>query len=288
MKSKLAYLALLAICSVAAASGQVPPGSNRSDLIRAARSDDPIARMRAFEALKAQPGGVGDPELVVELLERENELVESTWVESNGTSGIVDSYGEGFAEYIGQLAGECSAHCDHHDPRVVRALAGVFTGDSPGMVDLAVDHGAELLPMALEKAKSRWVEFQEKGLLMLGGIGGASRGLSDRQAASVDSALITCLSRSCEPIGGSAAAQAIATMIRLNPGISAERRLRMHDAIVAATANGDSMIRRAAVVALRDFRNSNDVALLNRISQEDPDASVRNEAHDVRLKLQIP
>jgi len=287
MTDRYLFVALLAFCATAARA-QGSPGEARSSLLRGIHSSNPLERMSAFEDLRSQPGGVRDPSLVMELLERENQLEESTWVESNGTTGIVDLYGEGYTEYVNDLVEECIHHCDQRDPRAVRALGKALVGDSPYLVDLAVGHGSELLPIALETAASHWPDFQQKGLLMLGSIAGGSRSLSERETASIDSALTTCLLRSCDPITGSAAADAVAHIIELNPGISSVRRLKMHDAIVVATGNSERILRRSAVLALRDLREPSDAKLLEKLSQDDPDPIVRQQARIVRLKLRAP
>jgi len=286
MTHRYLSVALLAFCATAARAQGSPDGA-RSSLLRI-RSGNPLERMSAFEDLRSEPGGLSDPSLVLELLERENQLEESTWVQSDGATGIVDLYGEGYAEYVNDLVEECIHHCDERDPRAMRALGKALVGDSPYLVDLAVGHGSELLPIALETAASHWPDFQQKGLLMLGSIGGGSRGLSERETASIDSALTTCLLRSCDPITGSAAADALAHMIELNPGISGIRRQKMHDAIVAATGSSERILRRSAVLALRDLREPSDAKLLDRLSQDDPDPIVRQQARIVSLKLRAP
>jgi len=272
----------------------------QQDLAALLQSSDPLIRASAFETLHQEPHSFATSAMaarLADLLERENQLISITTRESNGNVGLVDKYSEGFGEYLSDLAVECFAHCDMRNAKTVVALADAFPAENPYARQLAAEHGPELLFSILERARSGEPDDKCDAVAMLGNIAVGSRTLSDRQTATIDSALIASLNDRPETTLPAAAARAFGAMVDGGVPLSPERRLAIHRAVVRATSSPDGDTRVEAVRALGKFHNQGDLALLQRISQSDAARSVsggrehypvRDEAIKASAKLARP
>ena len=78
-----------------------------TQLLNELQSPDVRRRERAFNELLRTPVVLADPVVsgaIVDLLERETRLIETTLRESKGEIGVSDKYGEGFGEYYSAVA----------------------------------------------------------------------------------------------------------------------------------------------------------------------------------------
>jgi hypothetical protein len=107
-----------------ASGGQQKPATNQSvsDLLAGLRSDDWTERAQAFERLRSDPRALSDSKVqegLLSVLDRENQLVESTLRDSQGHVGVSDKYGEGFGEYVGELGETVDSFANWNDPHQV-------------------------------------------------------------------------------------------------------------------------------------------------------------------------
>ena len=119
------------------------------------------------EVFKAAP--VAD--LIVNLLQRENQLVRSTLLESQGRVGVSQKYGEGYSEYYSQLLDTAARIGNKEDPRVLEILArSSYNEDSPFAIKLSRDYGPRISPVILDLARSSFVYDKVQGVGMTGTI----------------------------------------------------------------------------------------------------------------------
>jgi HEAT repeat protein len=95
------------------------------------------------------------------LLDRENQVIRNTLLESDGKIPVSDKYGEGYSEYYAQLLGSVEQTVDWYDPHEVCILVqGSYNPDSQFGTTLAVRGGATaarcLLEMAQGSDNDRW------------------------------------------------------------------------------------------------------------------------------------
>ena len=247
-------------------------GRSQAELVVALRSSDPGTRASAFQALQAKPGGLSAPGVsnaLADLLEKENQLIESTIRDSHGRLGIVDVYGEDYGEYVSQLASECATRCELRNPRVVLMLAETFPGESPEATHLAAMHGSLLLPIFLDKMSGQGIDRRRNALVWLGEIAVGSNTLSSQQTAMLDSSLVGCVTRTCLQVLVEEALSSIEAIVTRRADLSASRRTLYHRTVVAAMSSTSEDIRFGAVGALAAFRDSSDLALLERLRQRD-------------------
>jgi len=104
--------------------GQQKPASNPSlaDLLIQLNSNQWTARAKAFQQLSTDPktlGKVQVQEALLDLLDRENQLIESTLRDSHGQVGVSDKYGEDYGEYVAQLGETIDSFANWSDSRQV-------------------------------------------------------------------------------------------------------------------------------------------------------------------------
>jgi hypothetical protein len=99
--------------------------ANKSDiagLLTQLKSDQWAERAKAYEQLSSEPKGLDNPkvkEALLDVLDRENRLIESTLRDSLGQVGVSDTYGEGFGEYVGDLGETVDSFANWSDSRQV-------------------------------------------------------------------------------------------------------------------------------------------------------------------------
>ena len=79
-------------------------------------------RAEAYEELRDDPMAIPKPEVqsaLMELLDRENQLIESTLRDSHERVGVSEKYGEGLSEYVGELGETVDTFANWNDPRQV-------------------------------------------------------------------------------------------------------------------------------------------------------------------------
>lgn len=116
---------LASICAMNVSAQRTVTGAGRQhlvDLLAALHSEMWMDRAAAYEELVADPAAMQKPEVrsaLLDLLDREDQLIESTLRESHGHIGVSAKYGEGFGEYVGDLGETIDSFGDWNDPREV-------------------------------------------------------------------------------------------------------------------------------------------------------------------------
>src|SRR5215831_17269380 len=98
---EMSFVLCLANFMMVFASARQPTlaGADISDLLVQLRSPDWTVRANAYERLRADPTALARPDVrrpLLNLLERENQLVDATLRASHEEVGISSKYGEGF------------------------------------------------------------------------------------------------------------------------------------------------------------------------------------------------
>jgi HEAT repeat protein len=91
---------------------------------------------------------------LVDLLDRENRLIEETLRESNGAEGVSVKYGEGYSEYYSRLLGAVMQTADFADSRAVSALAHSSYDPGSLIVKELAAHANAIAPVVLELTSS--------------------------------------------------------------------------------------------------------------------------------------
>jgi HEAT repeat protein len=109
--------------------------------------------------------------VLVDLLDRENRLIETTLRESHEQVGVSRKYGDAYGDYIDDLRDTVAEVADLHDPRVIKILMmSSFAPDSIFGRKLAI-LGNTLIEPLLERAASdleieRSVAFEMFGIVV--------------------------------------------------------------------------------------------------------------------------
>lgn len=168
---KLILLIFIAMFIVGVAFAVNQKGNEQSRLLSQLRSDDWLQRSRGVEKLITDRKALGSKEVkdaLVDLLDRENQLIESTLRESHGLEGVSVKYGEGYSEYYSVLLGAVDQVADYNDKRTLNILVHCsYNYDSPFAMKLA-SHGEPVVPMLLEMANSDISSNRANALGVLG------------------------------------------------------------------------------------------------------------------------
>jgi HEAT repeat protein len=172
MKTRnLTLLALIAVFIAGVAFAVSQTSDDQPKLLSQLRSDDWLQRSRGVEKLIADRKALGSKEVkdaLVDLLDRENQLVESTLRASNGLEGVSVKYGEGYSEYYSVLLDAVDQVADYNDKRTLNILVHCsYNSDSPFAVKLA-SHGEVVVPFLLEMANSDISSSRASALGVLG------------------------------------------------------------------------------------------------------------------------
>ena len=171
-------LALAALLSVDAAALSAQSRRSSQSLLDSLRSPSVAVRADAFDELSRRgmvTSRIGAQ--LHQLFQRENAYF----------FGFPTS--EGYREYYDEVGEACMRFCDRSDPKVNRTLAGSsYNTDSPLAIELARDHGPDILPLLFELSRDssgpKWSEHRRFiGVTMLGVVAEQSRQLTpaDRQ-----------------------------------------------------------------------------------------------------------
>ncbi|MEN3335357.1 MAG: hypothetical protein V7641_4722 [Blastocatellia bacterium] len=174
MKSKgLALFTVIAIFIVGVVFAMSQESDNQTILLSRLHSDIWQQRAATVEKLIANRN-TDRYEVVknalIDLLDRENHLIESTFRESNGLEGVSVKYGEGYSEYYSVLADAVDQVADYSDQRTLNILIrGSYNPDSPFAMKLA-SYGEAPVPALLELAHGDFAPHRENALAILGEI----------------------------------------------------------------------------------------------------------------------
>lgn len=123
--SAITIAALLVLLVVAGYGQQQSPDtsdSNTALLLEQLKSDRWQDRAKAFETLSADPNDLRSTAVqgaLIDVLDHENHLVESTLRDSHEQVGVSEKYGEEFSEYVGALGATVDSFANWGDPRQV-------------------------------------------------------------------------------------------------------------------------------------------------------------------------
>lgn len=132
----------------------LPKGAFPPSVLAGLHSPDWQKRADAYANLKEDRERPDVRAVLLVLLDRENELIRKTLVESDGKVGVSEKYGEEYSEYYAQLLGSVEQTVDWYDPHEVCILAqGSYNPDSEFAATLAVRGGAIVAPCLLEMAQ---------------------------------------------------------------------------------------------------------------------------------------
>jgi hypothetical protein len=236
-------VACLAIAASATVQGQRPS----SDPVQQLRSADWGQRAKALEALRSKPALFAAPGMAATLLQslgREMEVIRATLRESRGAVGVSEKYGEGFGEYYSELFEACLTYCENQG----------------------------LLALMLRDARNG-SEAQSSAVELLGVVRNHATFLPQHRRV-IDSALVAAATFPESFMVRSAGLTALGNVLQANRSVAPEDKLRMRGAIVGATKDAYSSVRMAAVSALGDLRDPNDLPLLRQIAGGDTAQSV--------------
>lgn len=130
---------------------------DQSELIKQLASDDMKQRMEAF--YKIRSGGIApeNKELMnalLDLLEKENQLIDTTLRESNGRVGASGKYGEEYLEYVGWLGDVIFSKADLTDKRILSILLRSSYHPTARFAVKLLEYGDAAVPTLIELANS--------------------------------------------------------------------------------------------------------------------------------------
>jgi HEAT repeat protein len=236
-KRSLTLFTVVAIVVVGAMVVMSQHSEDRTMLLSQLQSDDWQTRAAAAEKVIANRNTRKSEEItnaLIDLLDRENQLIESTLRASNGMEGVSVKYGEGYSEYYSALLGAVDQVADYNDERTLNILVqSSYNGDSPFAMKLA-SYGDAVVPMLLNRANSDLASYQSEALAVLGEI------------LKVEKYRVSQLSE--------------------------ETREQVRQALIRGVGDQDVGVRMQAVRALGKADGKDTVELLERIAQSDPAA----------------
>jgi hypothetical protein len=138
---------------------QQKPADNPSVdvLLEQLRSAKVSQRIDGYERLKGNKAVLERADVrraLLDLLDRENKLVESTLRESDGREGVSGKYGEEFSEYEAELVESVVAFLDWNDQRQVCIVVRAAGGWQSGLADIVASNGKAAMPCLIQKSKS--------------------------------------------------------------------------------------------------------------------------------------
>jgi hypothetical protein len=231
----------------------------------------------------------GVPDALAAALEMETNLVDSIFRGSNGTQSVANVYGEDYTEYVNQLTSECSRRCDFSSPRVVVILARSVDNASAVAVRLAKANGPALLPLFVDQANGNSINDRADALGWIANIAARSDALTSEQTAMIDSSLIRCVLRTCPEVVVFDAVRSIGKIVDVRADLAPNRRLAFHRAVIAATSHPDKHTRWSAVEALGAFRDTSDLALLQKLAEAEPkNLGAAAASASARIRKRVP
>ena len=163
-------------------------GENQADLLAKLSSPNWQSREEAVEKLTGNPDSLKGNEVrsaLVELLERENRLIEETLRESNGTEGVSVKYGEGYSEYYSRLLGAVEQAADFNDSRTLAALARSSFNPGSSLGKKLASHGNAIAPSVLEVTSSDIPSIRSQAFGVLGEIVNTDKNQADHMSTEV-------------------------------------------------------------------------------------------------------
>jgi hypothetical protein len=217
-------------------------------LLNQLASPDFAARMRAYAAIDANPRNWTTrttARALMQLAKREDSVVVAIPHESGGKEDADSKYGEGYADYTGQVLDRCLKFCEWD------TVFAYLVHTATAVPDLRRDR-VELFVILY----------------------GDSR-FTLTQRAVIHSTFVGAAADPTSFLTRESALSAIRVALQSGLAIPSEQR-RLHHAVVVAAHDPYIDVRLAAVRLLSDLRDSADLPVLRRIASEDTARSVRN------------
>jgi hypothetical protein len=223
---------------------------NRSDLVSQLGSQNWQERATAVQKLATDADSLKSTEVrsaLVGLLDRENQLIESTLRESKGRAGVSTKYGEGYSEYYSTLLDVVDRIADVTDSRTLSILArSAYNPDSPFALKVA-SYGEPIVATLIELTNSDLSTDRGKALAILGEVLKRQHFRSDHIPASMVEQVKQLLEK--------------------------------------GAADADPYVRIQAVRSLGKARDENAIPILERIAQSDPSATSSAEPGEKRYPV---
>ncbi len=155
MRTRLMVIVAVLISLTPLQGQQTHPQPSVAELLTRLHSAVWKERSEAYEQLRAKPAALSSPKVrasLLDLLDRENQLVEST---NRGVGPSVDEkYGEAYAEYLGELGDTIDTFADWNDPHQVCIFVHEpYNPESKLGAKIAV-HAKSAMPCLLEMSNS--------------------------------------------------------------------------------------------------------------------------------------
>ena len=170
-RKRIALFTIIVIFIVGVVFAMSQKSEDRSILLSQLQFDDWQQRAAAVEKLIANRDTHRSEDVknaLIDLLDRENQLIESTLRESNGLEGVSVKYGEGYSEYYSVLAGAVDQIADYSDERTLNILVhSSYNPDSPFAMKLA-SYGEAVVPILLKMANNDLAPYRGDALGVLG------------------------------------------------------------------------------------------------------------------------
>jgi hypothetical protein len=185
-------LGLLAYCAVVFAQQT----SSTAVLLSRLKSPNEQLRSDAYEEIKMDQNALKRSDVkaaLIDLLDRENQVIHKRLADSNGEAGVSVKFGEGFGEYIGELLDTVAEIADWHDQHQLCILAeSAYSPDSQFAARLAVEGGTRVAPCLLKMAHGSIVDRHES-IPVLVQLSAVTKGLSPAIREQIRQAIIAGL-----------------------------------------------------------------------------------------------
>jgi hypothetical protein len=165
MKASKTNLAILVLSALASCSVALAQDSPLQVPLSGLKDPNWEHRRAAYEEIKGNRAALNRPEVtraLVDLLDRENQVLHNTLVDSKGKVGVSTKYGEAYSEYHSDLLGVVEKIADWKDQRQLCILAEApYEPDSPFAARLAAEGKAAVAPCLLKKAQGNMFDRHE-------------------------------------------------------------------------------------------------------------------------------
>jgi hypothetical protein len=129
------------------------------------KASDWEQRRDAFEKIKGNQEALRRSDVkmaLVDLLDRENQMIHKTLVDSKGKVGASGKYGEEYSEYNSELLGTIEKIADWNDQHQLCVLAGAaYEPDSPFAARLAAEGKAGIVPCLVKRSQGNMFDRHE-------------------------------------------------------------------------------------------------------------------------------
>jgi len=189
---------------------------DQDSLLLLLRSNNWEQRAEAFNKLNLPKAAIESTEVknaLVDLLERENLLVETTLRESGGQTGVSAKYGEKYSEYYSHLLGIVESTADQGETRVLSVLVrSAYSPESPFALKLT-RRGEEIVPILIDLSESTVSITRGRAFMMLGQV---ATGLRNKIPGRTMAQIREALTRGSSDNDENARTQAIQALSKMN------------------------------------------------------------------------